>query len=109
MSRAAQVEKDAMNVIAELSIFPVDKGSSLAPYVARAVQIIANSGLAHQFGPMSTVIEGEWSQVMDVVHQCQADLARDCDRILVYLRLDCRRGRKNAITGKIRSVQEHLS
>lgn len=97
-----------MNVLAELSIFPLDKGVSLAAYVARAVKIIQDSGLAHQFGPMSTVIEGDWDQVMDVVGRCQADLARDCDRILVYLRLDCRRGRQNAMEGKVRSVRDRL-
>jgi uncharacterized protein (TIGR00106 family) len=99
-------EKESMNVLAELSIFPMDKGASVAGYVARAVTVIKDSGLAYQFGPMSTVIEGEWPQVMDVVGRCQADLARDCDRILVYLRLDCRRGRTNAIQGKVRSVRE---
>jgi len=97
-----------VNVLAELSIFPLDKGVSLAAYVARAVKIIQDSGLAHQFGPMSTVIEGDWDQVMDVVGRCQADLARDCDRILVYLRLDCRRGRQNAMETKVRSVRDRL-
>jgi uncharacterized protein YqgV (UPF0045/DUF77 family) len=67
----------------------LDKGDSLAPYVARAVAIIEQSGLAYQLGPMSTVVEGEWNQVLDVVSRCQNDLAEDCDRILVYLRLDC--------------------
>lgn len=101
--------RNRLNVLAELSIFPMDKGQSLAPYVARAVKIIRQSGLAHQFGPMSTVIEGDWEQVMDVVGRCQADLAADCDRILVYLRLDCRRNRSNAITSKVRSVEDRLS
>jgi uncharacterized protein (TIGR00106 family) len=98
-----------MNVLAELSIFPMDKGVSLAAYVARAVKIIQNSGLAYQLGPMSTVIEGDWNQVLDVVGRCQADLAQDCDRILVYLRLDCRRGRENAMQEKVRSVMDRLS
>jgi uncharacterized protein (TIGR00106 family) len=102
-------EHDAMNVLAELSIFPMDKGDSLAPYVARAVAIIQQSGLAYSFGPMSTVIEGRWDQVMDVVGRCQADLAADCDRILVYLRLDCRRGREDAIGSKVRSVEAKLA
>lgn len=100
--------KELMNVLAELSIFPMDKGVSLGPYVARAVQIIKKSGLAYQFGPMSTVIEGSWDQVMDVVGQCQAHLAQDCDRVLVYLRLDCRKGRKDAIREKVRSVQANM-
>jgi uncharacterized protein (TIGR00106 family) len=98
-----------MNVLAELSIFPMDKGDSLAPYVARAVTIIRASGLAYQFGPMSTVIEGQWSEVMEVVGQCQAELARDCDRILVYLRMDCRKGRVNAMQSKVRSVEDTMA
>ncbi|SDB58386.1 uncharacterized protein, MTH1187 family [Desulfonatronum thiosulfatophilum] len=98
-----------MNVLAELSIFPMDKGESLAPYVARAVTIIEQSGLAYQLGPMSTVIEGEWDQVLEVVSRCQNDLAKDCDRILVYLRLDCRRNRVDAMGAKVKSVQKHLA
>ncbi|GAB6060230.1 MTH1187 family thiamine-binding protein [Desulfonatronum parangueonense] len=98
-----------MNVLAELSIFPMDKGDSLAPYVARAVAIIEQSGLEYRLGPMSTVIEGEWHQVLDVVSRCQSDLAKDCDRILVYLRLDCRRDRVDAMQAKVRSVQAHLT
>lgn len=97
-----------MNVLAELSIFPMDKGDSLAPYVARAVSIIRASGLAYQFGPMSTVVEGQWDEVMDVVGRCQAELARDCDRILIYLRMDCRKGRTNAMQSKVRSVQDRM-
>ncbi|WP_244148830.1 MTH1187 family thiamine-binding protein [Desulfonatronum thioautotrophicum] len=102
-------ESESMNVLAELSIFPMDKGESLAPFVARAVAIIQQSGQAYQFGPMSTVVEGRWDQVMDVVTSCQQDLAADCDRILVYLRLDCRRNRKDAIQSKVRSVETRLS
>lgn len=103
-----RTEEKKMNVLAELSIFPMDKGVSLAAYVARAVRIIRESGLDHQFGPMSTVVEGDWDQVMEVVGRCQKNLAADCDRILVYLRLDCRRGRKNAIREKVRSVETRL-
>jgi len=102
-------QSGSLNVLAELSIFPMDKGESLAPYVARAVTIIKGSGLTYQFGPMSTVIEGSWEQVMDVVHRCQQDLAADCDRILVYLRLDCRRNREDAIRSKVRSVESRLA
>ncbi len=36
-----------MSVIVELSIFPMDKGSSLSPYVSRAVRIVKESGLPY--------------------------------------------------------------
>jgi uncharacterized protein (TIGR00106 family) len=97
-----------MSVIAELSIFPLDKGVSLSPYVARAVRIIENSGLAHEFGPMGTCIEGEWTEVMRVVSECFQDLARDCDRISMSLKVDYRQGQPGRLKSKISSVQEKL-
>lgn len=45
-----------MSVIVELSIFPMDKGISVGGCVARAVQIIEESGLAFALNPMGTCI-----------------------------------------------------
>ena len=95
-----------MSVIVELSIFPMDKGSSFSPYVARALDIIRSSGLKHELGPMSTCIEGSWEQVMDVVDRCYRDLERDCDRIYVNIKADSRRGREEGLTEKPASVRQ---
>ncbi len=97
-----------MSVIAELSIFPLDKGVSLSPYVARAVGIIEKSGLAREFGPMGTCIEGEWEEVMQVVSACFQDLAKDCTRISMSLKIDYRQGQAGRLQSKISSVQEKL-
>lgn len=97
-----------MSALAELSIFPLDKGASLSPYVARAVRIIEDSGLPFAFGPMGTSIEGEWDEVMAVVKRCLDDLAEDCERISVQLKVDWRRGPAGRITDKVRSVQHKL-
>ena len=51
-------------------MFPLDKGESVSPYVARLVRVIRESGLPHKLGPMGTSIEGEWHQVMAVVTHC---------------------------------------
>ncbi len=98
-----------MSVIAEMSIFPLDKGVSLSPYVARAVQIIEKSGLNHHFGPMGTCIEGEWEEVMQTVSACFQDLAQDCTRISMSLKVDYRQGQSGRLQSKITSVQEKLS
>jgi hypothetical protein len=37
-----------MSVIVEFSIFPMDKGESLSPYVARAFNLIQESGLSYE-------------------------------------------------------------
>jgi len=95
-------------VLAEFAIFPMDKGVSLSPYVARVLDIIDQSGLAYKLTPMATIMEGEWKDVLKVVDQCYRALDRDCDRVIVHLRVDARKRRKNAIEGKVRSVERKV-
>lgn len=97
-----------MSVIVDFSIFPMDKGESLSPYVARAVRIVKNSGLPYKFGPMSTSVEGEWDEVMALVDQCYRELAKDCARINLNLKADCRKGAAGRIDSKIKSVESKL-
>ncbi|MDZ4164416.1 MAG: MTH1187 family thiamine-binding protein [Smithellaceae bacterium] len=97
-----------MSVIVELSIFPMDKGSSLSPYVSRAVRIVKESGLPYQLGPMGTCIEGEWAEVMAVVNKCLEELKKDSSRIIINMRADYQAGKNGRLEGKVRSVEEKL-
>ncbi len=97
-----------MAVIVELSVFPIDKGISVSPYVARVLRIIEQSGLAYQLNPMGTCIEGEWQQVLEVVDACFKDLEKDCDRIYLTIKGDYRKGRSGGLRGKVASVQSQL-
>ncbi len=98
-----------MSVIVNLTIFPMDKsGQSLSPYVARILDLIKKSGLDHELGPMGTCIEGEWQDVMALVDACYRDMEKDSDRIYLHMTADSRKGRKNGMVTKVRSVQEKL-
>lgn len=97
-----------MSVLAELTIFPTDKGESVSDYVARALAVIRKSGLPYALNPMGTCIEGDYDTVMAVVRQCVEDLSMDCNRINVNLKLDIRHGRENGLTAKLASVQKKL-
>jgi len=97
-----------MSVIAEISIFPMGVEGSLAPYVAKAVRVIRDSGLSHQLGPMGTCIEGEWHEVMAVVDQCYQVLAADHDRLYMTLKVDSRAGRENGLHTKTASVESQF-
>ena len=97
-----------MSVIVDFSIFPMDKGESLSPYVARAVKIIKESGLPYKFGPMSTSIEGDWEAVMAVVNKCYQAFEKDCSRINLNLRADCRKGSSGRMQSKVKSVEEKM-
>ena len=98
-----------MSVIVELSLFPMDKGQSVGAFVARAVGVIRESGLAHQLTPMGTCIEGEWHEVLAVVDACFKAVAADSDRVYLTVKADWRRGREGGLAAKTERVERELS
>lgn len=94
-----------MSVIVDFSIFPIGKEESVSKYASRAVKIIKGSGLPYHLGPMGTSIEGEWDAVMFVVKQCMEELKKDCPRLYMTMKVDCREGRSGRMVQKVRSVE----
>ena len=97
-----------MSVIAEVSIFPMDKGESVSQYVARAIRIIQASGLPHELNPMGTCIEGEWEDVLNVVDRCFKELSTESNRINLSVKVDYRKGPSGRLKSKLASVQSKL-
>ena len=97
-----------MSVIVDFSLFPLDKGESLSPYVARSIKIIQESGLPYEFRAMGTSIEGEWEEVMAVVNRCVETMQQDCNRIVLNLKADFRKGPSGRLQRKVESVKEKL-
>jgi uncharacterized protein (TIGR00106 family) len=95
-------------LLAEISIWPMDKGESVGQYVARCVEVIDRSGLPYKLGPLGTCVEGELHQVLAVITQCHEVLARDCNRITCTVKMDWRRGRSGRLEEKVRSVEDKV-
>jgi uncharacterized protein (TIGR00106 family) len=95
-------------VMLEFTMFPTTQGESKSPYVARILDIIDKSGLTYQLTPMSTIIEGEWNEVMGVVTRCFEALQPDCPRINTQIKIDYRAGSESRMKSKIASVEQHL-
>lgn len=97
-----------MSVLAEFSMSPMDKGESVSKYVARNLEIIADSGVPYRLGPMGTCLEGEWDEVFGVIKQCYERMSQDCRRISVAIKLDIRQGYTDRLTAKIAKVEKLL-
>jgi len=95
-------------VLLEFSMFPLDKGDSLSPFVARSLDIIDRSGLDYQCHAMGTTLEGEFDEVFDVVRRCFQAMSADCDRIECSIKIDYRKGCRGRLEGKVASVEEKL-
>jgi uncharacterized protein (TIGR00106 family) len=96
-------------MIAQFKLVPIGKGESLSSYVAECVSIVEKSGLRYQLTPMSTIVEGEYDEVMDVIKLCHDRMLELSDRVSISIEIDDRKGRSDAMTGKVRSVREQLA
>ncbi|MEM8875999.1 MAG: MTH1187 family thiamine-binding protein [Planctomycetota bacterium] len=95
-------------LLAEFSIWPMDKGVSVGEHVAKALDIVERSGLAYKVGPLGTCVEGEYDQVMGVIRECHELLSAESDRVMCTVKMDWRRGKTGRIEGKVASVEKHL-
>lgn len=94
--------------IAEFSIAPSGKGTSVSEYVARCLDLVDRSGLAYKLNPMGTVVEGSFDEVLDLIRRCHKAVAKDCDRVSTVIKIDDRRGAVNQIEGKVSKVEKIL-
>jgi uncharacterized protein (TIGR00106 family) len=87
-------------VVADISIIPLVEGS-LRPYIDTVVQEIKKSGLKFEVGAMSTTIEGELTEVLEVAKKAhRAVLGVGANRVVTTIRIDERKD-SLSIEGKI--------
>jgi len=95
-------------MLAQFSMFPLDKGESLSRYVAGIVDLVDRSGLPYQSTSMSTIVEGEWDEIFSLIKKCHKTLGKESDRVYVVITLDDRKGAKNRLKGKVESIEKML-
>lgn len=99
-----------MQVMVFFSIHPIGKGASVGDDVARAVEVIRESGLEHELGPSGTTLVGEWDEVFEVLEQCHQVVADGQHRVASVIKVDHKPAgfEPGAILGKVDSVQRRL-
>ena len=95
-------------MLAEFSITPIGKGTSVATYVARCLDIVDASRLDYRMNAMGTVIEGPFDEVLALIAKCHKAVAKDCDRVSTIVKIDDRKGAARQLEAKVRRVEEAL-
>jgi uncharacterized protein YqgV (UPF0045/DUF77 family) len=58
------------NALVSIQILPKTKNNEdIIPYVDRAIEVIAQSGVKHLVSPLETTMEGELEQLLDIIKQ----------------------------------------
>lgn len=94
-----------MSVILELSMFPMDKGESVSPYVARIINLFENKNVNYQLNPMGTLVETDsLSFALNIIDDAYKELEKDCNRVYIVAKFDIRKGREKGLSKKTASV-----
>ncbi len=95
-------------MLAAFSVTPLGAGDSVGELVAHAVRIVRESGLPNETNAMFTNIEGEWDEVMAVIHRCVEAVAARSPRVSVVIKVDYRPGVTDALHRKVEAVEREL-
>jgi uncharacterized protein (TIGR00106 family) len=101
------IKEDRM--IVAFSVTPLGVGEDVASYVADAVRVVRDSGLANRTDAMFTSVEGDWDDVMAVVKAACDAVAARAPRVSVTLKADIRPGVTGALESKVTSVERYLA
>lgn len=97
-----------MNTLVAVAISPVGTGDELSADVAEVIRVIRESGLPNRTNSMSTEIEGDWDEVMDVVKRATFVLAEKGVRTELVLKADIRPGFTDTMHAKVDKVESIL-
>jgi uncharacterized protein YqgV (UPF0045/DUF77 family) len=76
--------------------------------VAEIVEAIAEAGLPYQVTALETLVEGEWAEVMPVIHKAYQHVLHRYDRVFLELRIDEHRGEKSRMRAAVDDVDRAL-
>ncbi|OGR96358.1 MAG: hypothetical protein A2902_07205 [Elusimicrobia bacterium RIFCSPLOWO2_01_FULL_64_13] len=94
-------------MIAQFSLIPLGtKTDSLSGALAKAVRIVAESGLPYKTGPMGTAVEGSWEEVTGLIDRCRKAVLEENPRVLISISIDDRKGKGGRLEGKVESLEE---
>ncbi len=96
-------------MIAQFTLTPLGtKSDSLSKVLAKAMKHVAESGLEYKVGPMGTVVQGDWHEVMTLINHCRKTILREVPRVAIQIAVDDRPGAKNPIKSKVQSLEKKM-
>jgi uncharacterized protein (TIGR00106 family) len=96
-------------MLIQFSMFPIGSGESASGEVSKIIDIIDKSGLPYKMSSMSTVIEGDWDEIIPIINLCRMKLRESNNRVYMVMTMDDRKGGKSRIEGKVESIERKLN
>ena len=96
-------------MLAEFSVVPMGKGAHLSKEVAKAIQVVRESGLDYQLTALGTLIEGERKEVLKVIEKAHQVLLETSERVYTRIVLDeFQKETPGRIRSKVTKIEKEL-
>ncbi|MBI4436252.1 MAG: MTH1187 family thiamine-binding protein [Candidatus Omnitrophica bacterium] len=95
-------------MIVEFSVLPIGKGVSISKQVAKAIDLVDQSGLPYKVTEMGTIVEGEWKEIFALIERCHRLLLRASARVVTTIKVDDPKGRKGILRRRIQKIETLL-
>ncbi|WP_251861923.1 thiamine-binding protein [Clostridium sp. Marseille-Q2269] len=77
------------NVNLSLQVLPVVREEEIYPVVDKVIELIKNSGVKYEVGPMETTMEGELDVLLDIVKKAQDICVNEgAQRVVSVVKID---------------------
>ena len=97
--------------LVEVTVIPLGTDStSLSSFVAGCIKLLQQAeGIQYQLTPMGTIIEGELSNIMELVRQMhEQPFLAGASRVSTTIRIDDRRDKRSTMQSKVAAVENKL-
>jgi uncharacterized protein (TIGR00106 family) len=91
-----------------VTVLPLGMHGSIAGPVADVVQAFDDARLSYEVNGMSTVIEGEWDQVMPVLQRARQALHRRHDRVFMLITVDDHEAGRDRLHRAVEEVEARV-
>jgi uncharacterized protein (TIGR00106 family) len=99
--------------IVDITIIPIGTETpSVSSYLAEVQKVLQQNKdkVTYQLTPMSTLIEGELSDLFDVIQQLhEVPFTKGIQRVATNIRIDDRRDKKSTMEGKLQAVEAKMN
>lgn len=96
----------SFQINASIQIVPVDNSKHAYDWVDEAIAIIRQSKIRHEVGPFATVLEGNYDEIMKVIHDVNNYLYhQDCKEWISSIQIQIRSDRDITAIEKVEKYQ----
>jgi uncharacterized protein (TIGR00106 family) len=95
-------------MLAEISFVPIGGNTHSSAELAKILKLVEESGLPYQLTPSSTCIEGEWDEIMPLIHRCHDRALKGSSHVVTFIKLEEDQGERNKLTYNVTSVEQKL-